>query len=143
MLHLSRVDFVRYFVKRQVPNPFHRASVTCRRQVRPERSCLQDARLRQDRGLCQLRNLHTLLCVLSLFGDNPLEEAKGNSLVFDTHSALSPLLLGSGKVARRSLGAVDPTCQLVLRCSAPSNCQEFGTSGHLSHLPSLCGLLLL
>lgn len=32
---------------------------------------LQAARLRWDRGLRQLRNLHTLLCVLSPFGDNP------------------------------------------------------------------------
>lgn len=41
------------------------------------------------------------------------------------------------------MGAVDPTCRLVLRCSAPGNCQEFGTSGRLSHLPLLCGLLIL
>lgn len=41
------------------------------------------------------------------------------------------------------LEAADPTCQIVLRCSAPSSCQEFGTSRSLSHLPLLCGPLLL
>ena len=60
-----------------------------------------------------------------------------------THSALSALFPGSEKVATRPLGAVDPFYQLVLRCSPPGNCQEFGTSKPLGQLLSLCGLLLL
>lgn len=142
MLNLSRVDFVRYFVKRQVPNPFHRALTTCRRQVRLERSCPASSQAEMgQRTLSAEKSAHASLCFIPVWGQS-LRGSKGQFPCFSP-SVLSPLLPGHEKVARRPLGAVDPIYQLVLRCSAPGNCQEFGPSRHLSHLPSLCGLLLL
>lgn len=116
MLHLSRVDFVKDFVKRQVPNPFHRALITCRRQVRTEKSCHASSQAEMgQRTLSAEKSACTYLVVYPHTGAVPRRKQRAIPLVLPPTQ--QPLVPGSKKLARRLLGAIDLTCQLVLRCS--------------------------